>query len=50
MNLDQLKGEINSILANAISEFLPSRTGGKNRVECVSGKKKINGVQTNQPC
>lgn len=45
-----LKGVIKSILANAISEFLPSRTGGKNRVECVSGKKKINGIQTNQPC
>lgn len=45
-----LKGVIKSILANAISEFLPSRTGGKQRVVCVSGFKKINGVQTKQPC
>ena len=45
-----IDGVIKSILANAISEFLPARTGGTERVVCVSGYKKINGVQTKQPC
>lgn len=49
-NDEEFADNVEKFLSTAITEGMPGREASKQRVTCVSGFKKINGVQTKQPC